>query len=418
MNELDLVMALSSVVDLVDETVSDHHKRVAYISCQIAKEMGFSERERKDLILAGALHDIGALSLQERIDTFRFEKSHDYIHAEISYYFLKKFQPFQKVADIVRHHHTYYLDCEKDTELRNTVSIFSQILHLADRVDIMIDRNERGILKQVGTITEMVEENKGIMFHPEVVQAFQTLAKKEYFWFDLVSPFIFQILSSHLQSSDVVLNLDGLLQLGKLFSQIIDFRSRYTSTHSSGVAATAETLAFFAGCTEERCKMMRVAGYLHDLGKLAVPTEILEKPGRLTEEEYNLVKRHVYYTKRVLEHIKDIEEIVHWASSHHERLDGNGYPFHYSADELTLGSRIMAVADIFTAITEDRPYRKGMEKVKVLQVLDEMVSKSMIDSQVVELLHVHYDEINQARVVAQKHAILEYEEFMNQIRTI
>ncbi|MFV9509728.1 HD-GYP domain-containing protein [Tepidibacillus sp. LV47] len=335
-NELDLVMALSSVIDLIDENVTDHHKRVAYIAFQIAKEMGLSDREQRELILAGALHDIGALSLQERIDITRFEKSYDYIHAEISYMFLKKFQPFYKVADIVRYHHTYYFDLIKDSNLRQQVTILSQILHLADRIEILINRSEQNILNQVKAITKKIDENKGDMFHPEVVEVFQILAKKEYFWFDLISPFIERILSNHFRSTVVMLDLNGLLELAKLFSQIIDFRSRFTSTHSSGVAATAEMLACLAGCTEEKCKMMRIAGYLHDLGKLAVPIEVLEKPGKLTEDEYNLVKQHVYYTKRVLEHMKDLEEIVHWASSHHERLDGKGYPFHYVANELNI----------------------------------------------------------------------------------
>ncbi|WP_339062386.1 HD domain-containing phosphohydrolase [Tepidibacillus marianensis] len=415
-NKLDLVMALSSIVDLVDRSVSNHHKRVSYIAFQIANEMNRTIKEQQNIILAGALHDIGALSLEGRLDTFRFEKSNDSLHAEIGYLFLKQFYPFREIAKIIRYHHTFYSEIVNDSMLREEVPLTSEILQLADRIDILIDHQEKNILGQVTTILDKVKENIGTMFHSEVVEAFFRLAEKEYFWFDIENPFIDRILLNQLRTSEVNLSLEGLLELAKLFSQIIDFRSRFTSTHSSGVAATAEVLAKLTGWSKEQCQKMRIAGYLHDLGKLAVPTELLEKPGKLTEEEYNLVKSHVYYTKRVLEHIMEIEEIIFWASSHHERLDGKGYPFHYAIDELNRGTRIMAVADIFTAITEDRPYREGMGKEKALGVLNSMALKAMIDSDIVQLLQSNYDEVNQARINAQTQAVVEYEEFMNQIR--
>jgi len=415
-NELDLIMALSNVVDLVDQSVNNHHKRVSYIAFEIAKEMKLNTQRQRNVILAGALHDMGALSLKNRLDTFNFENSNDSLHAEIGYLFLKQFYPFREIAKIIRYHHTFHYLIAETPNLKEEVPLESEILLLADRIDILIDRQGENILEQVHIIFGKVKENTGTMFHPDVVEAFLNLAKKEYFWFDIENPFIERILSNHLRLSEVNLKIDGLLELAKLFSQIIDFRSRFTSTHSSGVAATAEMLANLTGCSKEQCQKMRIAGYLHDLGKLAVPTELLEKPGKLTEEEYHLVKSHVYYTKRVLEHMEEIDEIIFWASSHHERLDGKGYPFHYAGDELTKGARIMAVADIFTAITEDRPYRTGMGREKALNVLDSMASEQMIDAEIVQLLATNYEKVNDARIEAQKQVQNEYEEFMNQIQ--
>jgi len=157
--------------------------------------------------------------------------------------------------------------------------------------------------------------------------------------------------------------------------------------------------------------MMKVAGHLHDLGKLAVPAEILEKPAKLTEEEFDIIKSHTFYTYSILETISDLDVINAWASFHHERLDGKGYPFRHKGEDLSLGSRIMAVADVFTAITEDRPYRKGMTSDRALQVLQQMAANSALDSGIVSLLTLHYNEIDSMRIDAQTAAMEEYQQF-------
>jgi HD-GYP domain-containing protein (c-di-GMP phosphodiesterase class II) len=239
-----------------------------------------------------------------------------------------------------------------------------------------------------------------------------SLAPKEYFWLGVVSPSIDSILSNRVKLATIDLSIEDLLSLTKLFSHIIDFRSRFTATHSSGVAASAEALARFAGFSERECKMMRIAGYLHDLGKLAVPTEILEKPAKLTEEEFNVIRSHTFHTYRCLEPIGGLDLINTWASFHHERIDGTGYPFHHKGQDLSLGSRIMAVADVFTAITEDRPYRKGMTRDRALQLLRQMVENTALDSHIVSLLGLHFDEINSLRVAAQDVSFEEYQRFL------
>ena len=137
---------------------------------------------------------------------------------------------------------------------------------------------------------------------------------------------------------------------------------------------------------------MLVAGYLHDLGKLAVNNAILEKPGQLDDEEFNSIKSHPFYTYRTLQVIKEFETINTWAALHHERLDGSGYPFHLTAEDIPLGSRIIAMADVFTAITEDRPYRKGMDRDEVLGVMSGMVAGKKLCPNVFQLLADHFEE--------------------------
>lgn len=185
----------------------------------------------------------------------------------------------------------------------------SHLLHLADRIAVLI-KPEIEILDQVETIYSQINENSPRMFVPELVEAFNNLAFKEYFWFDIVSSYINSILSSKFSSDVIELTCDDLLELSETFCQIIDFRSRFTAAHSTGVALVAEKLAELSGYSALECKQMKTAGYFHDLGKLMVPVEILEKPSKLTMKEYNIIRPHTFYTYRTLEEIKIFFNII------------------------------------------------------------------------------------------------------------
>ena len=155
---------------------------------------------------------------------------------------------------------------------------------------------------------------------------------------------------------------------------------------------------------------MEIAGNLHDVGKLVVPRSILEKNGKLDDEEFSIIREHPYYTRLIFMDIEGFEDIADWAGFHHEKLNGHGYPFHFGREELDLGSRIMAVADIFSAITEDRPYRKSMEKEQVIAILREDAQRELLSQRLVELLIGHYDPINAQRDTESKAASRKYQE--------
>lgn len=410
----DLIMSLSRAIDLVSPAVVNHHMQVACIALSIGRELNLPAAQLNEQVLAGSLHDIGAFSLKERIATLQFELENPHGHAEAGFLLLKDYGPFSSAAGIVRFHHVPWAGgagCEFSGQ---KVPKGSHILHLADRVAVLIGKQQE-VLGKAGRICEMVEEQSGKMFMPDLVEAFRNLAAKESFWLDAASPSPDSVLPLRLALPAVELDMEELLNLARLFSHIIDFRSRFTATHSSGVAASAELLARFVGFSERECRMMRIVGYLHDLGKLAVPAEILEKPSELTKPEFDIIRSHTYYTYRILEPIADLYEINIWASFHHERLDGSGYPFHHKGQDLPLGSRIMAVADVFTAITEDRPYRKGMPEERTMQVLQQMADGSALDSNIVSLLRLHFDEINSCRMEAQAGSAEEYKKFLQPV---
>lgn len=405
----DLTMALSDTIDLIDAQLGNHHKRVAYIACSLGAELGMDTDKCTELLMAWLLHDAGILSGRERRELLQFSPSGIQKHAELGYLLLKTFEPFSIIAEFIRFHHVNWLEGAGSRSEGRPVHIGSHILHLADRIDISIDRS-RDVLGQAGKICRLIEEHTPAMFMPQLCEAFKSIASKEFFWFDIASPTLKATLIRTAGAMSIELDYANLYAVSKLFAKIIDFRSRFTATHTEGVVATAKTLAKRLGFSEKECQMIEIAGYLHDLGKLGVPPEILEKPDQLTEEEFNIIKRHTFYTFRVLEAVPDFELINEWASFHHERLDSKGYPFKYTGANLTLGSRIIAVADIFTALAEDRPYRKAMPREKLFEILYKMTD-SAVDSHVVDVLNKNYDEINSARITAQTVEFQEYQKW-------
>jgi HD-GYP domain-containing protein (c-di-GMP phosphodiesterase class II) len=404
----DLVACLSDAMDFIDPAVVSHHKQVASIACRIGMEMALPPAELKDIVLAGALHDIGAFSLKERRDILDFEMENPHPHAEKGYALLRFFKPLANVAPMIRCHHLPWNHGSGAEFNGERVPFGGQILHLADRLAVLIQKKDE-VLSQVPSVCRKIREEADKMFMPDVVDAFNNLASKEYFWLDIMSPSLQTGLSQTFKQATIGLTSDDMVSFSRLFSKIIDFKSSFTATHSSGVSAVAVRLSRLLGFTEADCRLMQIAGYLHDLGKLAVPSEILEKPSGLQDNEFNVIRHHTYYTYRILETIPQFQVINKWASFHHERLDGSGYPFHLTSKDLPRGSQVMAVSDVFTAITENRPYRQGMTRTKAIKVLYRMAQDSALSKEIVAVLKTNYDEINTTRMHAQASASMDYE---------
>lgn len=407
---MDLILCLSETVDLISQDLSDHHIQVAFIASKLAQELNLPVKQQHQLLMAGSLHDIGVLSLKEKLSTLNFETENNLKHAQVGYWLLNTFEPFSQAANLVKYHHCYWGQEAGKYENGEEVLDGSHILHLADRIAVHISR-KGNILDQVEGIRAKINRQSGHMFNPRHVEAFQSLASKEYFWLSLETPRLKYSLLNNVPLPTLILDLDQVIELTQLFSHIIDFRSPFTANHSSGVAASAKALAELVGFSEYESKMMEIAGYLHDLGKLAIPTELLDKEDKLTLEEFNIVKKHVFYTYRALDRIEAFGTINTWASFHHEHLNGNGYPFHHIAKDLSLGARILAVADVLTALIENRPYRKGLDSKEALKLIQENVKAGELDSYVVDVLEKNFELINDKRKQAQKESSMMYNRF-------
>jgi len=396
----NLVLSLSDALDLVHLVAVDHQQRVAYIALRLGLHVGGGPEDQTDLLYAAALHDIGILSVEEKIDTMQGEVEDLDRHVRLGADLLSRFDPFRVASEIVRYHHKPWNAKDRWEGIPGRIRLSANAVHLADTVERLI-RRDAGVLGQVPRIVAAVDRLEGYQFSPDLVAAFHGFAGVESFWLDAVSPRVDAVIAGMVEWPRVTLPIDSLEQVGRILSRIVDFRSQYTAAHSNGVAAAASTLARCLCFEERECRLIRIAGLVHDLGKVAVPNAILEKPTSLSSLEFDVIRGHAYHTCRILSSMGGFEEITPWASFHHERMDGTGYPFHHRGETLPLGSRIMAVADVFTALTESRPYREGVGRVKTIGLLREFAANGALDPRLVAALIDAYDLVDQGRSEAQ-----------------
>lgn len=409
----DMVNCMSNSIDMVSPALSNHNKKVAATAALIMEELGYDQNKVIRIIIAGSLHDIGALSLKERLNLMAFEVNDVQKHAELGYRHVKSFSPLSEISPIIRYHH-YNLRQLEEADVTRETAFESGVLHLADRISILI-KNDSDIISQSGFISQLIRPASGNLFYPEAVDAFLSASGKESFWFTITGNHIDQYLESRMKQWKAYLDIDHLYEFAKLFGRVIDFRSSFTAIHSNRVSRISTALAHHAGMSDENCRLIGIAGLLHDLGKLAVSAEILEKPSPLSDSEWNIMRRHSFYTYELLSGIEGFETITRLASNHHERLNGNGYPFHYRGSEISRGERIVAVSDIFTALTENRPYRAGLSTGESLLIMKKMVKQNALDGFIVDKLSANVDQLNQIRIETENEIAAEYQEFIRDI---
>ena len=386
----NLLLSLSDSLDLVHPSIALHQQRTAFISWEMGKAAGLADDAIERLFVAGLLHDIGALAPEDKISLHEFESTDTLTHCIRGSLLLETVPWLKSSAKVVRFHHQDWHYWKEP--ITNPAVLESQILFLADHLERNIRRNIY-ILHQDEHLSEKITELAGTSIHPDVVDLFQQISRREEFWLDLVSPRLYSLLLHNGPYRRVEIDLSSITVVGELFRNIIDFRSRFTSTHSSGVSECAGILSNLFGFSDAEADLMRVAGNFHDIGKLTVPNAILNKPDKLTKEEFAVMRQHTYFTYSILNTIGGLQHIAEWAAFHHERLDGSGYPFHHEAGRIGTGARIMAVADIFTAIAEDRPYRKGMEYEDIKKILRKQADMNFVDKRIVQLVLDNYSDI-------------------------
>ena len=405
---IDCAASLSNAFDHVSAAVTNHHACVAYLAARVGRRLGLDEAELQRLAVAALLHDVATFSLQERRDTLRFEMAHSHQHTELGYRLLAHIAPLRGAAEIVRRHHTRW---DELADAEDSTALAGHVLYLADRVDVLLAKHAP-LLGQVEEICRAIRSQSGVMFCPDAVEAFLDLAAVEAFWLEAASPLASQRLCEYVRSPVLEVDADGLATLVQSLAFIVDFKSHYTATHSSGVAAIAAAMAECLGFSESELQQMRAAGYLHDLGKLGVGSEIIDKPGLLSDDDLMVIRTHSFYTRQILDAVPSLQPITDWAAPHHERLDGSGYPHHETAETLPLGARVVAIADVFAALGEDRPHRDRVPFRESIGVLQEMAGEGELDANLVGLLEDNGKTVAAAREAAQEEAAGEFARLM------
>lgn len=392
---INLIKALSLALEMSAGGLSRHHWRTAMIASRLAEYIGIEEQQRHVLVYAALLHDLGAASSWEEKHRLRLHV-HDNIHAhaEAGYELLVDSAQLSVLAEPIRHHHDTWDGHINPSGLSGKdIPLFGRIINLADRLEVLI-RDDVYIIDQQPDILAALRKFSGTTFDPDLVKALHELARQESFWLDLTNThYYLNFFKSIDDFGRIRFQLQDIINIGEIFATIIDRTSKFTGAHSRSVAAVSAYLAQAKGYSPAEVKVMRIAGLFHDLGKLAIPNEILEKPGKLTDREFAIIKQHPYYTYRILEQIDSFQLIAEWAAYHHETLDGSGYPFRVGENSLKLGSRIIAVADVFTALTEHRPYRHPLALAEVEKIMRSMVNNRKLDGNIVSDLFTNGNEV-------------------------
>jgi len=386
--KLDLeqfIFALSDTVDLVGVDEILHGKRVAFMAWKCAKAMGFDEERSRRLFHLGLLHDCGVSSSEERghlVQELEWDNSH--IHSQIGAKRLESFEPLSVFAQPILYHHTRW-ERLKGIDLRPSIKTEANLIYLIDRIDYLCQTTPgSNMLAKKNIVRHKVNSLKEIYFSSELVDVFLEVSANEAFWFSL-EPYMLLLFINDQKKSQQPIDLpsDNLKKIAHLFAEIVDAKSPYTAEHSIGVANLSRLLAEKSGLDKDTQLKVEVAGLLHDLGKLQVPDRVLESSEPLADEDLSFMRHHSYMTYRILNNIKGLEEIATWSGNHHEALDGSGYPFRRTAEELSIESRIIAIADIFQALAQTRPYRSARPLSIILDSLQAHSDRGRLDQDIV-----------------------------------
>ncbi|MBF4693878.1 HD-GYP domain-containing protein [Fusibacter ferrireducens] len=407
-SENEIFHAFSESLDLIDRRIYNHHNDVAYIALKIASALEITPRDIKEITIASLIHDIGVFTADDRVNLADYAFEDITNHGEIGYQLLMSLTGFSKIATLVRYHHDDY----QILIGKPNYNIYSNLIFLADRIAVLIDKS-KFILNQIDRIKYMITADQDVKYKREYVDAFLTLSEQEEFWLNLTTDRHKEIIMETLKPDAMIRDINALFDISKLFILAIDFRSSYTASHSIGVSKVARAIGQLLGYDRENLDILEISGYFHDIGKLALSKDLLDKKTILSKNEMLQIKSHSFYTFEILSKIKGFEEIKLIASSHHEKLNGKGYPFKRS--DITEKEMILCIADIFSALTEERPYRSHINTAFAKEVLLSEGNDGKLDLNLIQIVVDHMEQLAQINHHYQNIATKQYSDLQEAI---
>ncbi|KAB2951789.1 HD domain-containing protein [Heliorestis acidaminivorans] len=376
-----LMEGLSLAGDLAEGKPTEHAKNMAFIASSIGTAMDLPKTEIRLLYYAGLLHNI----LCDDCDHHRIRKIQEEEEGEDVVLPL-----LMEVEEIVMLAHENWDGSGPLGRQGTEIPLLARILAVAMIMTEAWDTS-RDYLTWRPNIERYIEKYKGIIFDPTIVKTAKNLLKDYRFTLDISRVVELDRWKALFETEQRIYG-DSLRIVGVLFAHFIDQKGIGTANHSRDVAVVAKKLARNFELGPEKEEEIYIAGLLHDLGKVVVPKEILEKEGPLTKEERIIIERHPYYTALILDRIPELSSISRWAASHHERLDGSGYFMGATAKELSLEARIIAVSDVYAALASKRSYRNAMDRSMIINILQSEAMQNKLDKEIVEALVVNFDK--------------------------
>jgi HD-GYP domain-containing protein (c-di-GMP phosphodiesterase class II) len=417
----ELIGALSHALDLTEGQPRGHSQRCCWIGFQLGQSIGFNAQELSDLYYALLLKDLGCSSNAARIcqlyladdrnfkqdfklidgslpQALRFVLGHTGLTASMS-------DRFRAIVNILRNGGEIARDliearCHRGAEIaqlmRFSPDVCDTILRLDEHWDGSgkpegLDRrsipqpSQIALLAQVADVFFMsngraaaikeVAARANTWFDPSLVDVFFAMADDDEFWDVLASPDLGKRIMA-LEPTDIRRTADEtyLDDVALGFAKVVDAKSPFTGGHSERVAVFADLIAEGLGVSSVDRRSLRRAALLHDVGKLGISNSILDKPAKLTDDEFSSIKMHPVYSGEILFGIPSFQDIAEVGLNHHEKLNGKGYPHGIKGSQISLATRIVTVADVFDALTADRPYRAAMPVSQALSIMTKEVN--------------------------------------------
>lgn len=370
----ELLSAFSLALDVAENKTFEHAQRTAYIALKIAQKLELPEEQLRNIYSAALLHDIGKVNAAADP---HFDQTLAAAHCFEGSEIVKSLPFSNEVSEFIYWHHANWNGIGPFERAGNDIPLGSQIVYISDQLDVRL-KALTDIYADRGEILDYVLGERGNSFRPDVVDAFRLVQEKESFWLDYNHYNLAEVLSAVQPKNSIFIDLEGLEKIALAFAKIIDNKSPFTRNHSQGVSELVFRFGEHCQLDNETIHIMKISGLLHDLGKLAISNDILDKPGKLTPLEFSIIKSHSYFTKRILSKVKGFELIKEWAGNHHETMDGSGYPEGINNERLSIPERMMGICDIYQALTEERPYRSTLPQSKAFEIIQEQVQNGKL----------------------------------------
>lgn len=410
-----VLIALSRALDITEGQPPGHAMRAACISSHVARALGLGVDATADIFYTGLLKDLGCSSNAARIcalyltddltfkhdfklvgdslpQALRFVLNHTGLQSGLA-------SRFRAVLNIVRNGGEIVSElietrCQRGASIARRIGFSEAVATGIHDLDEHWDGSGRpsglrgesislyariALLSQVTDVFRTssgpkaalheVFLRRGTWFDPQLVNCLHDIAGAA-FWEELADP----DLEARMRACDAARNVRlagrvGLDEIAAGFAEVIDAKSPFTAGHSARVALYAEMIADEFGFSLERRSVLGRAALLHDIGKLGVSNQILDKPGKLDEAEWRAIRAHPVDGCAILGSVDSFSYLARIAEAHHERIDGKGYPYGLGERDLDLETRIVCVADVFDALTADRPYRAAMPLEKAMSIM-------------------------------------------------
>ncbi len=420
----EVLASLSFALDLTSGQTTGHAQRSCLIGMRIGREFGLSESDLTSLYHAMLIKDSGCSSNAGRMfeifgsddidakrairiidwssldEALKFAADHTLPHASL----LARAQRMRAVSSSLAAltGQLFQARCSRGAQIARTLGLgedAAQCIYCLDEHwdghgmphglrgdDIPILGRIAGLAQTLevfwktfglGTAFEVIRARSGRWFDPELVRVAHAFRQDDDFWQGIQDNTRRRLMGLNVYATAQTITPNRIDDVCQAFARIVDAKSQFTGEHSSRVKDCAIGIAQGLGIGEERLTLIRRAALLHDIGKLAVPNTILDKPGPLDPSEWQTVKRHPLLTQQILGQITGFGRLTEVAAAHHERLDGSGYVNGLRAAEIDQDMRILAVADVFDALSSSRPYRPAMPLENVFSILDSNAHKSL-----------------------------------------